>query len=189
MLGGSPGLLRGRRRVIGVMGSGSDPDEARASALGGWLAGRGFHLLTGGGGGVMAAVSHAFANTSGRAGLVIGILPAEADDRLCGPPPGYPNPWVEVAIRTHLPLSGARGEEPLSRNHINVLSADAVIALAGGTGTLSEVRLALAYRRPVVAHLDRRADIPGLPEAVPLAPALAEVAEFLDSHLDPPPHP
>lgn len=174
-----------RLPVVGVMGSGSDPHEARASALGRWLAGRGCHLLTGGGGGVMAAVSRAFAETPERAGLVIGVLPAVAGDRLCRPPPGYPNPWVEVAIRTHLPLSGARGEDPLSRNHVNVLSADAVIALPGGAGTLSEVRLALAYRRPVVAHLDRRADLPGLPEAVPLAPALAEVAAFLDSHLAP----
>ncbi|MCH7856306.1 MAG: DNA-binding protein, partial [Gemmatimonadetes bacterium] len=42
------------------MGSGSRPYLERASALGRWLAESGVHLLTGGGGGVMAAVSQSF---------------------------------------------------------------------------------------------------------------------------------
>ena len=102
------------------------------------LPAQGFHLLTGGGEGVMAAVSEAFAVVPDRRGLAIGVLPNANDDPLCSQPAGYPNRWVELAIRTHLPLSGVRGLGPLSRNHINVLTADVVIALPGGAGTSSE---------------------------------------------------
>jgi predicted Rossmann-fold nucleotide-binding protein len=133
----------------------------------------------------MAAVSAAFAATPGRRGLVIGVLPAQADDPLRQPKEGYPNPFVEIMIATHLPLSGERGTEPLSRNHINVLSADAVIALPGGAGTRSEVELALRYGRPVIAHLARREDLAGLPAEVPLAPSLAEIGAFLRARLGP----
>ncbi|HEX9648726.1 MAG TPA: molybdenum cofactor carrier protein [Alphaproteobacteria bacterium] len=168
---------RRARPVIAVMGSGIDGHGARAGPLGRWIAGQGFHLLTGGGGGVMASVAEAFAAAPGRAGLVIGVLPGQAGD-------AYPNPWVEIVIRTHLPLTGARGAEAGSRNHINVLSADVVVALPGGEGTASEVRLACAYRRPVVAHIADRGDIPGMPEQVPLAPGLDEVAAFVLAALD-----
>ena len=172
------------RPVVGVMGSGACAHAARAAPLGRWIATQGFHLLCGGGAGAMAAVAQAFAETEPRAGLVIGVLPARPNDAPCRPPEGYPNPWVEIAIRTHLPLTGARGAEAASRNHINVLSADVVVALPGGAGTLSEVRLALAYRRPVVAHIGDRAELPGLPADVPLAPDLADVARFVGEALD-----
>lgn len=46
-----------RLPVVGVMGSGSEAHEPDASRIGRWLAEEGVHLLTGGGGGVMAAVS------------------------------------------------------------------------------------------------------------------------------------
>lgn len=65
-------------------------------------------------------------------GMAIGVLPCREDDPHCQPKPGYPNPWVEVPLVTHLPLSEPRGTEPLSRNHIIVLSSAAVIALPGG---------------------------------------------------------
>lgn len=172
------------RPIIGVMGSGTDALEARAEPLGRWIAEQGFHLLCGGGAGAMASVARAFAETEARAGLVIGVLPARPNDALCRPPEGYPNPWVEIALRTHLPLTGARGTDAGSRNHINVLSADVVVALPGGAGTLSEVKLALAYRRPVVAHVGGRADLPGIPEDVTIAPALADVARFVRAALD-----
>ena len=113
--------------IVGVMGSGVEPHAQRAGELGRWLAMTGVHLLTGGGGGVMAAVARAFHETPGRRGLVIGILPAEAFGSAT-PKPGYPNPWVEVPIFTHLPS----GDGPTSRNHLNVLSADVVILLPGG---------------------------------------------------------
>jgi uncharacterized protein (TIGR00725 family) len=171
-----------RHKVVGVMGSGSEPHAARAQALGAWLATAGYHLLTGGGGGVMASVSRAFAETEGRAGSVIGVLPAAADPPQDAPT-GYPNPWIEIAIHTHLPARGDDGEEALSRSHINILSAEAVVALPGGAGTLSEVKLALAYGRPSVAHMTNAAELPGLPDAVPVAPHLDDVRAFIETAL------
>jgi uncharacterized protein (TIGR00725 family) len=137
------------------MGSGSDAHEPTSSQLGRWLAEEGVHLLTGGGGGVMAAVSRAFHETAGRKGLVIGVIPCAEDDP-ARPKRGYPNDWVEVPILTHLPHSGTRGTEPTSRNHINVLTADALIALPGGAGTESEIALAVRYGRPIVVFTPER---------------------------------
>ena len=48
------------RPVIGVLGSSMMRHEQLAEPLGTWIAQKGFHLLTGGGGGVMAAVCQAF---------------------------------------------------------------------------------------------------------------------------------
>jgi uncharacterized protein (TIGR00725 family) len=170
----------GRRRpVVGVMGSGVERHDALAGAVGTWIARQGFHLLTGGGGGVMAAVGEAFAAVPDRGGLAIGVLPNAEDDPRYSLPVGYPNRWVELAIRTHLPLSGPRGTAPLSRNHINVLTADVVIALPGGSGTSSEVRLAVRYARPCVAFVTDRSQISGLPDQVPCASTLAAVAAFV----------
>ena len=175
----------GRRRpVIGVMGSSADRHDTLAGPVGTWIARQGFHLLTGGGEGVMAAVGEAFVAVPGRRGLVIGVLPNAADDPR-RPPAGYPNRWVELAVRTHLPLSGVRGTAPQSRNHINVLTADVVVALPGGPGTASEVRLAVRYQRPCVAFVTDRTQIPGLPDDVPSASTLQEVAAFVLEHVEP----
>lgn len=168
-----------RLPIVGVMGSGSDAWKPRAGELGRLLAELGVHLLTGGGGGVMSSVSQAFFETPGRKGSVIAILPCREGDRLCRPKPGYPNRWVEIPIATHLPLSGREGQDPMSRNHINILSSDAVVALPGWEGTKSEVMLALQYRRPLVAYLSDRSELPGLPEEVLVATTRAEVEKFL----------
>jgi len=129
--------------IVGVMGSGTEDHATLAAPLGRWIAQAGHHLLTGGGGGVMASVSAAFVAVEPRAGVSIGVLPGP-DHR-----PGYPSPSVEIPIRTHLPLSGAMGTDARSRNHINVLTSDVVVALPGGEGTRSEVQLAVRYSRPV----------------------------------------
>jgi uncharacterized protein (TIGR00725 family) len=168
------------------MGSGTISHAARAEPLGAWLAGEGVHLLTGGGSGVMTAVSRAFTRVAGRRGLCIGVLPAAAADPAAGGPAGYPNPWVELVIRTHLPYSGAYGTGPLSRNHINILSADAIIALPGAAGTSSEVHLALRYQRPLIAYLSRPDEIPDLPPQTPVARELAEVQAFVRQALSVP---
>jgi uncharacterized protein (TIGR00725 family) len=170
--------------IVAVLGSGSEPHEDRAAEVGAWLAAEGVHLLTGGGGGVMAAVSRAFFETEPRRGMVIGVLPA-AGPGLARAKPGYPNPWVEIPIATHLPLSGERGTDPLSRNHINLLSADVAILLPGGAGTASEARLALLYQRPVIAYLEARDEIPGLPPEIPLATSLEQVRDFVRGVLQP----
>ena len=130
----------------------------------------------------MAAVSKAFYEAPGRRGLVIGIIPCQ--EGTVRPKPGYPNPWVEIPIFTHLPHSGRRGTEPLSRNHINILSSDVTVALPGGAGTASEVALALSYQRPIVAFLKSHDEIPGLSDRVSVRSELTEVCAFVDSFLD-----
>jgi uncharacterized protein (TIGR00725 family) len=168
-----------RLPVVGVMGSGSVAHQGRARALGRWLAGEGVHLLTGGGGGVMNAVSRAFSEVPARRGLVIGIVPSAAEGTATEPRQGYPNPWVEIPVFTHLHLSGRSGTDPMSRNHINVLSSNVVVALPGGSGTASEVSLAIRYGRPVIAYLRARDEIPRLPAAVRAESDLEKIKEFV----------
>jgi predicted Rossmann-fold nucleotide-binding protein len=176
----------GRRRVITVIGSGVKADAA-AAEVGSLIATLGFDLLTGGGRGVMEAASRAFFETSPRDGIVVGVVPAEVtpleslehrretriDYELRD---GYPNPWVELAIYTHLPDSGPDGTLRSSRNHINVLSADAIVALPGGEGTQAEMWLAVQYGVPTVAfgdHAERA------PHGIGHADTLDAVREFL----------
>jgi uncharacterized protein (TIGR00725 family) len=163
------------------MGSGTVEHTRRSACLGRWLAERGVHLLTGGGGGVMAAVSKAFYEVPDRRGLVIAIVPSR--EASVSPKAGYPNECVEIPILTHLPLSGERGTQPLSRNHINVLTSDVIVALPGSAGTASEVALALAYRRPIVAFLDSPDEIPGLSDQVPVHANFAGVQKFVEDSL------
>jgi len=171
-----------RLPIVGVMGSGSETHERRAQQVGSWLATEGVHLLTGGGGGVMESVSKAFHETAGRRGLVIGVLPSSASDP-AEPKRGYPNPWVEIPIFTHLPLTGERGADPLSRNAINLLSSDVVIFLPGAAGTGSEARLAAAYERPAIAYLSSRAEIPHLPNGIPDTASFEDVQRVVRAAL------
>ena len=166
--------------IVGVMGSGGHEHDELAHPLGRWLAERGVHLLTGGGRGVMESVSRAFHAVDGRAGLVIGILPGS--DNPGAPPPGYPNPWIELRIGTHLPARGDRGSDPDSRNHVNVLSSDVVVALPGGPGTRSEVALAIEYGRPVVAWRPDGPEAELHPEAQQVT-TLGEVQAFVEARL------
>lgn len=137
-----------RRKIVGVMGSGADTHSELSTAAGRTIARLGCHLLTGGGGGVMEAVCRAFSEIRPREGAVIGVIRADGDAHLT-PHEGRRvysrrglNEFVEIPVFTHLPESSAG---PLSRNHINVLTADAVLVLPGGSGTLSEVELAAEY--------------------------------------------
>jgi predicted Rossmann-fold nucleotide-binding protein len=130
---------------------------------------------------VMAAVSRAFVGVRPRRGRAIGVLPSNESRR--APRQGYPNTWVEIPIVTHLPASGEAGETAQSRNHLNILSADVVVVMAGGAGTRSEARLALRYRRPVVAYLADRSEVPGLPAEIPLATSLSAVQRFVRAAL------
>ena len=175
--------MKNRLPIVGIMGSGDTEWAERTTELGRWLAKNGVHLLTGGGQGVMASIGRAFFEVPDRKGSVIGILPCRNDDPLCRPKEGYPNPWVEIPILTHLPLTGDQGAEPLSRNHINILSSDVVVVFPGGAGALSEVVLAEKYQRPLVAYLHDRSELPGLPPTVPIVTTLKGVQEFVNKHL------
>ncbi len=110
------------------------------------------------------------------------MLPANPGDALCQPRPGYPNRWVEIAIATHLPFSGMSGQEPLSRNHVNVLSSQAIVVLPGGSGTASEAKLALRYEKPILAFLDRD-QMPQLPAEIEATAEIETVRDFLERAL------
>src|SRR5262249_46180654 len=147
----------------------------------------GFDLLTGAGRGTMSVVSQAFFETSPRQGVVIGIVPATVDPLSSlearmptrveyEPPPGYPNEWVEIAIYTHLPHSGPAGTRGTSRNHINVLSGDAIVALPCEEGTHSEMWLAIQYGVPTIAFGQHRRP---LPPGIHVAESIEDVRVFL----------
>ena len=135
--------------TICVIGSGIDRHDHLAAPVGRLLARLGVNLVTGGGAGVMESVSQAFREAQPACGITIGILPCGSAGA-ASLPPGYPNPFIQLAIRTHLPDRGVAGDLPSSRNHINVLSGDAIIALPGADGTASELRLAARYHKPVM---------------------------------------
>ncbi|HSO98850.1 MAG TPA: TIGR00725 family protein [Solirubrobacteraceae bacterium] len=101
-----------------------------AREVGERLAAAGAILLTGGRGGVMEAASRGAAQGGG---MTVGILPG--CDR------AQANQWVRVAIPTGL------GE---LRNGLLVRAADALIAVGGGYGTLSEIALGLQANKVVI---------------------------------------
>ncbi|NIX54982.1 MAG: molybdenum cofactor carrier protein [candidate division Zixibacteria bacterium] len=145
-----------KKPLVGVIGSGTGEHADYAIPLGQWLAQQGYDLVNGGGGGVMESVARAFVSVKNRKGMVLGIIPASGscstpEERAAySTPPGYPNAWIDRPVYTHLHLSGASGKETASRNHIIILTADAVIAFPGGPGTRSEIELALEYGKPLV---------------------------------------
>jgi len=151
------------------MGSGSKSHEDLANPLGRFIANAGFHLLTGGASGVMASTSQAFCEVEGRKGLSIGVIRSatlpELDEscvrKYCK---GPVNPWIEIPIYTHLNRVGDQGESFLSRNHINVLTSDILIALPGGAGSLSEIKLRVQYGKKVILFLGNR-DVAGMKSA------------------------
>ena len=117
---------------VAIVGPGeASPHELQAAEdVGAALAERGAVVVTGGLGGVMEAACR---GARSRRGRTLGILPGEDRDAANG--------WVEIAIATGL------GE---LRNGLVVRAADALVAVGGGHGTLSEVALALKIGRPVV---------------------------------------
>jgi uncharacterized protein (TIGR00725 family) len=168
---------------VAVIGSGTAADAEACSQVGRLVAELGCDLLTGAGRGTMEAVARAFCERRDELaapGLSIGIVPGEVGpDGTYATKSGYPNPWVELAIYTHLRASELEGQDPLSRNHINVLSADAIVALPGGPGTQSEIALARRYGVRVVAYGGQ----PG--GGLEHAPSIERLREFLVAGLGP----
>ncbi len=121
-----------RRLYVAVVGAGACDarTEGIAEQVGRQLAKAGAVLVCGGLGGVMQAACR---GARSERGTTIGVLPT--DDRESA------NPHVEVAIATGL------GE---FRNALIVRTSDAVIAIGGEFGTLSEIALALKMGKPVV---------------------------------------
>lgn len=127
-------MERTYRVVIGVMGASQCDEEVYEMAwrVGALIAERGAVLLCGGRGGVMEAAARG-AKEAG--GLTFGVLPGMNAHE------APPNPYIDVAIFT-----GLRD----GRNWVNVCTSDAIIAISGGYGTLSEIALALKTGKPVV---------------------------------------
>jgi uncharacterized protein (TIGR00725 family) len=121
--------LYDHRVQVSVIGSGAE-HEARAEEVGRLLAERGCVVVTGGLGEVMAAASRG-AKAAG--GTTIGILP--------GTSPSDANEWVDHAVATGLGHM---------RNFAVAASGDAVIAVGGSWGTLTEIGFAMRLGRPVV---------------------------------------
>jgi uncharacterized protein (TIGR00725 family) len=117
---------------IGVIGGGTCSPEiyAIAQEVGREIAQNGFSLVCGGLGGVMEAACRG-AREAG--GITIGILPT-SDKRDA-------NPYVDFVIPTGL------GQ---ARNVLVVHASDALVAVDGETGTLSEIAIALKVGKPIV---------------------------------------
>lgn len=165
--------------TVGVMGSGQDEHDELARPLGELLASLGVNLLTGGGRGVMTSVSRAFTSAPRSIGISIGIIPCLDAGHRHIPKPGYPNPYIELPVFTHLSATGTQGWENLSRNHINILNSNVVIALPGGPGTASEIGLALEYGRPVIAFGNYSQLPADFPLEVQRVRSIADVAAFI----------
>jgi uncharacterized protein (TIGR00725 family) len=120
-----------RKIIIGVIGA-ANPSAVGlqvAEAVGRELAGRGAILVCGGLGGVMEAAAKGAVEAGGE---VLGILP--------GPDKGSANPFVTLPVPTNMGHA---------RNVIIAHTADALIAVEGEYGTLSETAIGLKLGKPV----------------------------------------
>jgi len=138
--------------IIGVFGQGtpiSDDHGRLARDVGALVARLGAHLLTGGGYGVMEAAAEGFVAVPERDGLSIGIVPRDPESPFDMPNQTlgrrYPNAFVEIAIMTPLPSMMLDWRHAPGRNHVNVLTADAAVALPGNEGTRNELDMLAEY--------------------------------------------
>jgi len=160
--------LEDRQIFIGVIGGGDvSPRVAGvAEAVGREIARRGAVLVCGGLGGVMEAACR---GAAAEGGITIGILPGE--DRRAA------NPYVRIPIATGLGYA---------RNLAVVRSCQAVIAVDGSYGTLSEIAFALQGGTPVIGlgtwalSKGGRADS-GIIAAAGPADAVAKAIELIDT--------
>jgi uncharacterized protein (TIGR00725 family) len=91
------------------------------------------HLVCGGMEGLMESVCHGFTEVKRRKGKSIGIIPYDKK--------GASNPYCEIVIPTGIGIA---------RNSIVVNTADILVAVAGGAGTLSEIAFAWQKNKHVI---------------------------------------
>ena len=125
-------MRRTFKNQIGVIGAGACDSEIRAlaEAVGREVAKRGGFLLCGGLGGVMEAAAY---GAKQEGGITLGVLPGTLRNEA--------NTWIDIAV-----LSGM-GQ---ARNVLIAQSSDALIAVNGEYGTLSEIALGLKMGKPVL---------------------------------------
>jgi hypothetical protein len=151
----------GRVRLISVIGAGECTASQRdlAEGVGRELARRGVGVVCGGRGGVMEAACRG-AREEGA--LTVGILP--------GSTMAEGNSHLSVALPTGLGHA---------RNALVVLAGEAVIAVGGGAGTLSEIAIALKLGKRVVGLLTWDLVPPdGAPSGMLRAGSAAEAVEL-----------
>ena len=119
-------------KMVGVIGAGSCDEKIyeMARSVGAGIAKTGATLVCGGLGGVMEGACRGAYEAGGQA---IGILP--------GSDKAQANPYVTLPVVTDLGHA---------RNILIVRSADILVAISGGYGTLSEVSIALKLKKPVI---------------------------------------
>jgi uncharacterized protein (TIGR00725 family) len=117
---------------IGVIGgrAGDKQTLETARRVGELIARAGAVLVCGGLGGVMAAAASGARKADG---LTVGIIP--------GNDPGEANSHIDVPIATGLGYT---------RNSLVAMNSDALIAIDGGFGTLSEIAYGNIYDKPVI---------------------------------------
>lgn len=124
-----------KKRQILVIGNDANgctlKHEKIAYDVGSEIAKSGSVLVNGGLGGVMEAASHGAHDAQG---LTVGIIPQ--DDA------SVANEYCDIVIPTGMGLT---------RDYLNALSADGVIIIGGGSGTLSEACASYMYKKPMVA--------------------------------------
>lgn len=118
--------------VVGHNESGCTPESVTlAYETGTEVAKSGAVLITGGLGGVMKAACHGAKDAGG---LTVGIIPQNE--------PSFANEYCDIVIPSGMGLA---------RDFLNALSADGVILIGGGSGTLSEACAAYMHKKPIVA--------------------------------------
>jgi hypothetical protein len=102
-----------------------------AEEVGREIASRGAIVVCGGRGGVMKAVAKGALQAGG---ITVGILPSMSKDEA--------NEYIKIVIPS--------GCGPVMRGSLIIRSADAVITIGGGVGTLSEIACAYAHKKPII---------------------------------------
>ena len=146
--------------IIGVIGAGkcNSTIYQLATEVGEGIAGRGAVLVCGGLGGVMEAAAKGAALADG---LTVGILPGSSTHSA--------NPHIKIPVATDM------GQ---ARNVIIAHTADGLVAVAGGAGTLSEIGHALKIGKPVVG-LQTIPDLKGVHYVGTAKEAVARVFELI----------
>jgi hypothetical protein len=118
--------------IIGHDKHGFEPEHEKiAYEVGAEVAKSGSVLITGGLEGVMKAACHGAKDAGG---ITVGIIPQED--------PSFANEYCDIVIPSGMGLT---------RDFLNALSADGIIIIGGGSGTLAEVCAGYMHKKPMVA--------------------------------------
>ena len=146
---------------ISLIGPSRAPEDVLqiAEEAGACIARAGALLVTGGGGGAMEAACR---GAKGAGGTTLGLLPGLSRRDA--------NPYVDVAVTTGM------GE---MRNVLVVRAGDAVLAVGGGFGTLSEIGFALKLDKPIAGVGTWHASVGAESAPIPMAESPEQALRIL----------